>query len=245
MALVAALTAGGCATAPAAQGPAAPSADPLAVHWTRTAAEHSAVFLQTFALAAERVQEMAAGLAEGRWAVVLDGDETVLDNSEYQRRRARAGLGFTLESWLEWVREESAPALPGSAGFIDRVRDLGGRVVIVTNRDEEVCDPTRRNFEALRIEVDLVLCRVNGQSEKDTRYRAVEAGSAATGLPPLRIVAWVGDNIEDFPGGSQAWRQSGQAVFQEFGSRFFVLPNPMYGSWERNAPSAAGGPGPG
>ena len=146
------------------------------------------------------------------------------------------GLGFTLESWFEWVREERADALPGAAEFISRVRGLGGRAVIVTNRDDEICEPTRRNLDALGIEVDAVLCRVDGQSDKEPRFRAVEEGTAGGGLPPLEIVAWVGDNIEDFPGGSQGLRTTGASAFADFGQRYFILPNPMYGGWERNPP---------
>ncbi len=234
---------GACATVPTAGVSTADRPDPPAVHWTLTAAEHAAVFLQTYVLAAERVEAMANGLGAGRWAVVLDGDETVLDNAEYQRRRARLGQGFTLESWFEWAREERARALPGATAFIHRVQELGGRAVIVTNRDDEICEPTRRNLEALRIEVDLVMCRVNGVSDKEPRFQALETGTAAPALPALRILAWVGDNIEDFPGGTQELRESGPAAFADFGQRFFMLPNPMYGSWERNPPGGDGGGG--
>jgi predicted secreted acid phosphatase len=45
------------------------------------------------------------------------------------------------------------------------------------------------------------------------------------------VVAFVGDNIQDFPGQSQAIRERAEEAFAEFGARFFVLPNPMYGSW--------------
>jgi len=62
----------------------------------------------------------------------------------------------------------------------------------------------------------------------------VARGATPVGLPPLDIVAVVGDNIQDFPGQSQAIRKQGDEAFAPFGARFFVLPNPMYGSWERN-----------
>lgn len=219
------------AGAPSPQA-AAPSV-PGAVHWYRTAAEQRAIYEQVYAWAAARV-EAAAGRADGPWAVILDADETVLDNSTYQLRRARLGLGFTNESWNEWVREEAAPALPGAVAFLGRVKALGGRVVIVTNRDEAVCDATRRNLSAVGAPADVVLCRKPGPSEKETRFRMVQEGTTGTGLPPLRVLAWVGDNIQDFPGGSQALRDAAPSALADFGTRFFVLPNPMYGSWEAN-----------
>lgn len=235
----------GCAAAPPAPTPAPTAASPAgaaatteaplpgAIRWYRTAAEQRAVYEQVYAWAAERVTEAAQGVMDP-WAVILDADETVLDNSTYQLRRARLGLGYTPESWNEWAREEAAPALPGAVAFIREVKALGGRVAIVTNRDEVVCAETRRNLQAVGVQADVVLCRQPGPSEKETRFRAVQEGTTPEGLPPMRVLAWVGDNIQDFPGGAQALRDADPAALADFGTRFFVLPNPMYGSWERN-----------
>ncbi|HEX5725937.1 MAG TPA: HAD family acid phosphatase [Longimicrobiaceae bacterium] len=225
------------AVAPPAPPPApAPAAVPLGLHWFRASAEQRAVYLQVYRGAGERLRALADSLPGGGWAVVLDADETVLDNSTYQKRRAEAGLGFTQESWDAWVREGAAPALPGATEFTRLARSLGGRVAIVTNRDDEVCGDTRENLRRVGVEADVVLCRVGGVSDKNPRFRAVETGTAAPGLPPLRVVMWVGDNIQDFPGLTQAVRSGPEAGFAEFGRRYFLLPNPMYGSWERNPP---------
>ena len=228
---------GACASPAPATAPApGAAADPPAIHWVRTAAEHDLLFQQTYGFITERVEARASGLERGSWAVVVDADETVLDNSEYQLRRSRQGLGYTSESWAVWVREEAAPALPGAVRFLRRVRELGGRVAVVTNRNEDVCEPTRRNLAAVGLNVDVVLCRQPGVSEKDTRSRSVQDGTTSAGLPPLEIVAWVGDNVHDFPGGSQELRDADPRSLADFGVRFFLLPNPMYGSWERNSP---------
>ncbi len=236
------LTALALATCGRPAGPAssAPALrDPSAVHWARTAAEHTAVFEQTYLWIGDRVATSAQGRARGTWAVILDADETVLDNSEYQLRRARLGLGYSPESWNEWVREEAAPALPGAVAFLRRVQELGGRVAIVTNRDEAVCEATRRNLLASGLQVDVVLCRQD-EGGKKNRFRAVANGQTPVRLPPLDVVAWVGDNIEDFPGGSQHLRGADPLDLADFGVRFFLLPNAMYGSWERNPPSNPG-----
>jgi 5'-nucleotidase (lipoprotein e(P4) family) len=193
------------------------------------------LFEEVYRWAGDGVEaEVSGGTALGPWAVILDADETVLDNSSYQLRRAHQGLGYTPESWNEWVREEAAGALPGAVEFVRRVRALGGHIAIVTNRDEVVCDATRRNLAVVGVEADVVLCRQPGPSEKESRFRAVQEGTTPVGLPPLRVVAWVGDNIHDFPGGSQSLRQAESTAATEFGARFFVLPNPMYGSWTSN-----------
>lgn len=205
---------------------------PLAVRWVRASAEHRAAFLQAYRQADERLRAVEAGVPDGTWAVILDADETVLDNSTYQLRRARQGLGYTVESWNEWVREEAAPALAGAAEFTRTVRQLGGRVVIVTNRGEEVCEPTRDNLREVGVPFDLVLCQPTGApSDKNPRFRAVQEGTA--GLPPLRVLMWVGDNIRDFPGLDQPIRTGGAEPYEPFGRTHIILPNPMYGSWER------------
>ncbi|HEX6132615.1 MAG TPA: HAD family acid phosphatase [Longimicrobiales bacterium] len=224
-----------CATAPprAAVGG---SAQPNEIHWVRSAAEHRGIFLQTYRLATERVRELAAGRRAGTWAVVLDADETVLDNSEYQRRLAARGARFETSTWNAWVSEAAADSLPGAAAFIRAVRELGGRVAIVTNRDEEVCEPTRRNLAALAIAVDVVLCQAPGESGKNGRFEAVRTGTTGSALPPLDVLVFVGDNIQDFPAQTQQLRNAPASAYANFGRTWFLLPNPMYGSWERNPP---------
>ena len=219
------------ATAPA-PGPdspgATPRAQPLEVQWTRTSAEHAAIFAQTYRLAGEHVRAVADTVSAPTWAVILDADETVLDNSLYQRERAALGLGFSSETWDAWVRREEATALPGAVAFTRLVSRLGGRVVVVTNRSEATCPETRTTLAAAGIAADAVLCQT-AESDKNARFAAVARGVA--GLPPLRVVMWVGDNIQDFPALSQTTATAAEA---EFGRRFWVLPNPMYGSWTRN-----------
>lgn len=228
-----------CASAPPAvpTQPAdatAAGAVPRDVHWVRSAAEFRAIFVQTYRAATDRLRELVAGRPTGSWAVIMDADETILDNSEYQRRIGLRGESFDIATWNEWVREQAADSLPGAAAFIRAVSELGGRVAIVTNRDEIVCDETRANLQRLAMTVDVVLCQVPGESGKAGRFDAVRRGTTPAGLPPLDVVMFVGDNIHDFPGATQQLRDAAPAAFAAFGDTWFVLPNPMYGSWERN-----------
>lgn len=208
---------------------------PLALQWLRTSAEHRAAVLQAYRGAESRVQELAAPLARGNWAVIMDADETVLDNSLYFQRQAERGyLGFTFASWIAFVREAIAPAVPGAVPFTQRVHDLGGRVVIVTNRAENLCPDTRRNLERAGIRADAVLCRPQGTEDKNARFEAVQQGRV-DGLPPLHVVMWVGDNVQDFPRLTQKeTRSASDTVFSEFGRSWWILPNPVYGSWQAN-----------
>jgi len=232
-------SAGTVAPAPAptpAMGTAASSDTiPASVRWYRASAERRAIYLQTYRLATAALERRAAGLAAGSWAVILDADETVLDNSPYQQDLARRRTTFDAATWNAWVMRGAAAALPGAPEFTRRAHELGARVVIVTNRDEPQCDATRANLQRVAIAADAVLCRTDQSSSfKDARFEAVAAGAPPSPLPALRVVMWVGDNIQDFPRLRQDVRSASDGAFAEFGDRFIVLPNPMYGSWERN-----------
>jgi 5'-nucleotidase (lipoprotein e(P4) family) len=213
--------------------PLAPAAYVGAIHWWRNSAEHDAIYVQTYRWAGERLRELAARERRGTWAVIMDADETVLDNSMYQFRRNPQNQPYTAESWTAWVNERAAPATPGAVEFTRLVHELGGRVAIVTNRDEVHCPATRENLQRVNIAFDVALCRANGQSDKNPRFAQVANGTG-TGLPALKVLMWVGDNIQDFPALGQDVRNQGPQAYAAFGNNFVVLPNPMYGSWERN-----------
>ena len=212
--------------------PIAQSELPLEIRWVRRSSEHRAAYAQTYRAAGERLRAIADTISASNWAVVLDADETLLDNSLYQQERAEQGVSFSPESWNDWARREEATALPGASAFTRQVAELGGNVVVVTNRDDAEGAATRRNLRAVAIQASAVLCQTD-TGDKNARFALVEQGYGD--LPPLRIVMWVGDNIQDFPGLSQDARLGGDAALSEFGGRFWLLPNPMYGSWTRNA----------
>jgi len=224
------------APAPSRPAPAptpATAAVPDSIRWVQQSAEFQAAFHQTYRLAAAHVERVAAGRAAGTWAVILDADETVINNAAYQRERAAIGAGFSAESWNAWVKRREATPLPGAGEFLARVRALGGRVAIVTNRLQSECDDTAAVFIAHQLVYDAMLCRPDGSpSDKNPRFEAVAAGKTPAGAMPLEVVAFVGDNIQDFPKLSQALAKGPAAGFAEFGVRYFVVPNPMYGSWQ-------------
>jgi predicted secreted acid phosphatase len=112
------------------------------------------------------------------------------------------------------------------------VHELGGKVVVVTNRNTVECPDTLENLRAEGLEFDEVLCK-SDTSDKNPRFKSVADGTAAPSLPPLDVVLWTGDNILDFPGLDQTARTD-DAKLADFGSRFVIVPNAMYGSWEKN-----------
>ena len=203
---------------------------PNDIRWFRNSAEYRALTNQVYRQAATRLPSLVTGLPRDSWAVILDADETILDNSEYQRRRAVLDSGFSEPTWVAWVRERAATPVPGAAEFVRLVRTMGGKVAVVTNRADSLCAETRENLTKIGAAADIVFCAPPGQTDKNPRFQRVQSGTGGT---PLRVVAWVGDNIQDFPGLTQQVMRDDPAKINDFGSRFFVLPNPMYGSWER------------
>jgi 5'-nucleotidase (lipoprotein e(P4) family) len=219
-----------CAT-PQAQrtaGVAAAFTPPAALKWFRTAAEREAGYAQAYRYATELINRSAAATA-GPWAVVLDADETVLNCSEYQDRITRSGKGFEASTWNAWVQERRAVAFPPARQFIDFVRARGGKVAIVTNRDDSVCEDTRENLREQGIAFDALLCAPASLDDKQPRFDQVASGAVFPDHRPVKVLLFVGDNIQDCPGQTQA--QYDPALF---GDRCIVLPNPMYGSWTHN-----------
>jgi len=225
----------GCQSAakPAPSTPAASTGFPDSVKWVQQAAEYTASVLQTYRAATTRVERDAGARSRDSWAVILDADETVISNATYQAERGRQGLAYSTESWHAWVlRRESTP-LPGARAFLARVRELGGRIAIVTNRLQSECADTAAVFTTHGLVYDAMLCRQDGApSDKNPRFRSVADGTSPLGTTPREVLIFVGDNILDFPSLTQATRAQGDAAFAEFGQRYFMLPNPMYGSWQ-------------
>ncbi len=222
----------GAALGKADDGEAKPMSN--AVHWVRNSAEYRALALQAYANAAQDLAETQAAQQSGQpWAVVMDADETIISNAQYQREREAAGLGYSPESWTAWTQRREATAMPGASAFMDRVHELGGLVAVVTNRTLAECDDSRANFQAVGLTPDVVLCK-NDTSQKEARFTSIEDGSAVPELGPITIAMFVGDNIEDFPDLEQALRLEDDDAFASFGSRYVVIPNPMYGSFEKN-----------
>ena len=213
-------------------------------------------------------EALAAGLADPAWtaepsqtgdlsalppAVVMDVDETVLDNAEPQAEMLLKGTCFEEfpAVWDAWVAKRSAPAVPGAAGFIRAARamqDPSGRpvrVIFITNREctpragsTAACpqqDDTAANLVALglgseTLADDLMLRgeRPDWGSEKLARRQAVAAG--------YRIVLNVGDDLADFlpdvRRATVADRDAARCAREAWwGRRWFLLPNAMYGSW--------------
>ncbi|HYN40524.1 MAG TPA: HAD family acid phosphatase [Thermoanaerobaculia bacterium] len=221
----------------AAAAAATPGVPTDELHWLRNSAEYRAITIQTYRLALEAAAEAGAGRPVGSWGVSVDADETILDNSTYEVELQRQGLVHTDAAWKAWVKRGERTAVPGAATFLASVQKLGGRVAVVTNTVQSLCPEVAANLRALSLPYDILVCRADdGEDRKEGRWRSVADGTARPDLGPVEILVWVGDNIQDFPDQSQALCSQPESAFSDFGVRFFALPNPIYGTWEKNPP---------
>lgn len=172
------------------------------------AEEAEAVFAEASAYA----QSVAAEREGKPWAVILDLDETVLNNVEYQIARERIGEGYSPESWYAWTQEAQATLVPGAADFLDQVNAAGGHVAFVTNRTDREQLATENNLAELGVrrgeDFRVLLTRAypSAKGEKDDRFAIVPDMLAVQGFEGVEVVAYVGDNVGDKPAAPGDWQ---------------------------------------
>ena len=204
----------------------------LGIKYMRDSEEYATLTRQVYRLAGEAVMRAANSAGAQRWAVVLDIDETTLDNSTYQVERAVYGLAFENESWSAWVMRREAPAVPGVRAFTDRIRAAGGHVAWISNRDAALADAIQANLAIVGVwGDDDRLCGAKPQYPKSQRRREVVTGTGdcSWSNTPMRVLAFVGDQLGDFPLAAEMIPGTGSDA--AFGTTCFLLPNPMYGDW--------------
>ncbi|HEU0122014.1 MAG TPA: HAD family acid phosphatase [Bryobacteraceae bacterium] len=231
---------------PLGSQPTAPRPDPNlnAIVWTQTSAEYGALTAQTYRAAGAA---LTAALADPHWtaayeqtndfrtlppAVILDLDETVFDNSPSQAKLILDGKSFSEAGWAAWVKEARAGAVPGAVAFLHAARLKGVTPVYISNRlcnPADANDPTILNLKKLRVpfSTDQVLCKTDSSDKTDRRKWAASH---------YRILLLIGDDFNDFTATPNV--VGDRAKLREFydamwGTKWFMLPNPAYGSWER------------
>lgn len=183
-------------------------------------------------------------------AIVLDVDETVLDNSPFQADMVQRGVGFDSKRWDEWCAQANAPAIPGVLDFLKYADSKGVKIFYLTNRNcksartsaSNPCpqkDDTIKNLKALgfpQVEADHFLLRGERDdwgSEKKSRREVL--------AKDYRILMLFGDDLGDFLAGvKKVTTEKRLKMTKEradwFGERWVILPNPLYGSWKRTLP---------
>lgn len=260
-------------TTPAAGAPGAPHDQTLALLWMQRAAEYKAACLQAYNLALWQLDE---ALRQPNWtacleqvdpdvyaalppAIVVDVDETVLDNSAFAARQVLAGAtAFDAAAWSAWVKERQAAPVPGALAFLTAATQRGVRIVYVTNRRADSDKPDAASTEESDTRANLARLGfpIVEAAGEDVVLTAGEIGDKSARRAEVckrfRIVQLVGDNLGDFAAGTEprkgplaptgkvaeaaATERVRDTVATDFagywGSRWILLPNPAYGGWE-------------
>lgn len=203
-----------------------------AVNWQQTSGEYRALAYQAYHLAKlslDHILQKTHG--EKPLAIVTDIDETVLDNSPYNAKLIEEDKEYNSTSWKAWGLLKQAEAVPGAKEFFNYAVSKNVAVFYISNRKVNQVPETLKNLKAHGFpmadeEHILLRGKVSG---KEPRRKQVEKSH--------KIVMLLGDNLSDFAAyfddASMAKRN---ALTDEnsalFGTKFIVLPNPMYGDWE-------------
>lgn len=210
----------------------------LPTAWTQSSAEFKALTVSIYNMS-KIILDMHLHLAKPSdkpKAVILDLDETVLDNSPYQAMTVERQTGYP-NGWFDWVDAAQAKAIPGALDFLHYADSKGVKIFYLSNRkiskDRLVpgMQNTLKNLRALgapQAEESQMYLR-SGSSSKEERRQAIMADH--------EVVMIFGDNLndhsDDFKGKSISERKAAVDKHNDkFGVSFIVLPNTMYGEWE-------------
>ena len=130
-----------------------------AVLWQQTSAEYKALCHQAFNIAraqleSGQVMRNSSGNSDRKPAIVLDLDETVLNNSPYNGWLITNNKSYSEETWREWVLKAKATFIPGAQQFIDFAQSNGYEVFYISNRSVELLEPTLSNLEKTGIDIN-------------------------------------------------------------------------------------------
>jgi 5'-nucleotidase (lipoprotein e(P4) family) len=203
-----------------------------AVLWQQHSGEFRALAFQAYNFARLSLLPRIAGADKAKKnCVVVDVDETVLDNSPFQGYEIQHHKIFDQKDWVNWTSKGIADTVPGALGFLTFAASQQVETFYLSNRGISEIEGTLKNLQTLgfpNADKAHMLFKTN-TSDKDPRRKAL--------LEQYNILMLCGDNLSDF---SNVFYREGKntieqvnAAQQAFGTQFIVLPNPMYGDWEK------------
>ena len=218
----------------------------LSVLYVQTSTEFAANNIQTFNNASKAL-DMA--LKDKTWtaaleqkdsfvskdpAIIIDVDETVLDNSSFQSRTILSGLSYP-NGWAKWVNESMATAVEGVYEFLHYANENDVKIFYVTNRLESFREPTIRNLKSLGLPFDDNLNSLIMREDENVRDKTKRRKNIAE---DYRIVLLLGDQLTDFISTKEAYvyhsdrKKLANKYSDMWGSKWFMITNPTYGRWE-------------
>lgn len=203
----------------------------MAVLFHQQAAELKAIYYQTFNWAkrvlAEDIKDKSI---KQKRAIILDIDETVLDNSPFEAVCIKNQSTYPV-CWEEWVNQASAKAIPGAIDFLNHAASNDVEIFYVSNRKVHLKEATIKNLKQQGFpyaDDSHVLLREKENSKENRRLSIAK---------DYHIVMLFGDNLADFTNAfddktSQQRDKATDSLKNVFGEKFIILPNAMYGDWE-------------
>lgn len=203
----------------------------MATLYQQRAAEYRALCYQAFNAARYQLiqsSKMMGGMKKS--AIIVDIDETMLDNSPFEAQCILDNVGYP-EGWDEWMNKSNAEPVPGALDFLRLAKSNNVDIFYITNRKEKYRKPTLKNLQMLQFPDatdDHLMLKMETSSKKSRRDRVSQSHN---------IIMLIGDNLNDF---SEIFEKKKieerfeltDKMKKEFGGRFIVLPNAMYGEWE-------------
>lgn len=220
----------------------------LATLWTQRAVEYKGNALTVYALARIRLDE---ALADKAWtaapgeqsgdyqalppAIILDVDETLLDNSLYQVWMMKNNQSFSTKTWNQFCAAQVSTAIPGALEFVKYADSKGVKVFYITNRDATTEKDTRENMQKLGFPMGGNVDTFLMQNEKP-EWAGAKSTRRAVVTRDYRVLLNIGDNFGDFDDRyrtSEAERAKAfEADMRYWGKQWLMIANPTYGSFD-------------
>ncbi len=164
-----------------------------AVLWQQTSGEYRALAFQAYNFARLSLKEALWQQANGKPnCVIVDADETVLDNSAFQGHEIKKGVSFVPEDWAKWTSLAIADTVPGALAFLKFAASKKVETFYITNREEAEYAGTLKNLQKFGFpnadEAHLLVKTTT--SDKEPRRQKV--------LEKYNVLLLCGDNLSDF-----------------------------------------------
>ena len=196
---------------------------PNDTRWVTESSEYVAICEQIYMNAWFVLRQRLQNLEEP--CIIMDLDETVLDNSQYQVDLYQKSETFNIKSWNKFVKKEVSTLVPGVKDFILRYKkNKKAKIIYISNRDHITLKATKNNMKQLGIyfEDDIYLLKKDETDTKIIRREEVLKGTGRMESHGAKeVIAYFGDAMGDFPNDKK----------YQFSINKFIFPNPMYGKW--------------
>mgnify|MGYP001157379743 FL=1 len=201
------------------------------IYWQKYSAEYVALSHQAFNIAKDKLDKNLEKNYSKKPAIIIDIDETILNNLPYNEMLIDSSKNFDHDSWSKWVNKKIATAIPGSLDFLNYANSRNIELIYLSNRKVENYNPTKENLISLGFPFNngTLMLLMDETTDKTKRRNS---------LSEYEIIMLLGDNLSDFNSvfhkkTNKERIKNVDSLSHLFGEKFIVLPNLIYGAWEQ------------